>query len=214
MITIVDYGMGNLKSVSKAFEKLGFDVNVTSNPKDILNAGRLVLPGVGAFKDCMNELEKRELVCPIKEFILKGNPFLGICLGLQLLFTSSDEFGKCKGMNIVPGVVRRFPQIMVDILKEGEEPNTLKIPHMGWNQISLKKHSLLWEGISDFSYFYFVHSYYVIPDNMQVVASNTTYGLTFVSSIESGNIFATQFHPEKSQRVGLKLLENFGRWKV
>ena len=208
MIAIVDYGMGNLRSVQKAFEKLKFDALITREQKKIENAKAIVLPGVGAFKDCMNNLENLKLVNPIVEGIKKGKPFLGICLGLQLLFSESEEFGLHKGLDIIKGRVQRFPPDLFDLKNENWR---LKIPHMGWNRINVLKKTPIYDGINDGSFFYFVHSYYVVPEEIGVTASETDYGIKFVSSIWKDNIFATQFHPEKSQESGLRILENFGK---
>lgn len=207
MITIIDYGMGNLRSVEKGFEKVGFSARVTDDPKLVANAERLVLPGVGAFRDCMSNLRDGGFIEPIQQFVASGRPFLGICLGLQLLFSESEEFGCHQGLNIIPGKVRRFAENMhLDGQLDGE---TLKVPHMGWNQIN---HSdiPLFDGIKQGSYVYFVHSYYVQPDDEAVVAATTNYGIDFCSAICRDNVMATQFHPEKSQQVGLRMLKNFG----
>lgn len=198
MIALIDYGMGNIKSVSKALETTGTDVKITQSPEDIRNAKAIVLPGVGAFRDCMKNLSKLELISVLKEQILKGKPYLGICLGMQILFTESEEFGLCKGLDIFKGKVVRFQ------LSQG-----YKIPHMGWNTVKFHKKSRLLEEIKDNSYFYFVHSYYVSPEDSKVVAGVTDYGVEFTSMIIHENIFATQFHPEKSQKTGLTLLRNF-----
>jgi len=198
MIALIDYGMGNIKSVSKALETTGIDVKITQSPEDIRNAKAIVLPGVGAFRDCMKNLSKLELISVIKEQILKGKPYLGICLGMQILFTESEEFGLCKGLDIFKGKVVRF-QLSLGY----------KIPHMGWNTVKFHKKSRLLEEIKDNSYFYFVHSYYVSPEDSKVVAGVTDYGVEFTSMIIHENIFATQFHPEKSQKTGLTLLRNF-----
>jgi glutamine amidotransferase len=204
-ITIIDYGMGNLRSVQKGFEKVGFDARVTDDPVVAAQADRLVLPGVGAFQDCMDNLREGGFIEPILQHVASGKPFLGICLGLQLLFSESEEFGLHRGLNVVPGRVRRFP---ADLRTDDE---TLKVPHMGWNQIDLQRPSPLFEGLSGGESVYFVHSYYVDPVDPAVVASTTDYGLTFCSSIWRDNVMATQFHPEKSQQVGLRILENFGK---
>ena len=201
MIAIVDYGMGNLRSVSKAFEAAGHQAVVTRDKRVINNASHVVLPGVGAFGDCMANLEKFELAEAIRSTIQSGKPFLGICLGLQLLFTESEEFGVHKGLGLIPGKVRRFAL----------DP-ALKVPHMGWNQVNLERPCPLFEGIADGSNWYFVHSYFVDPTDRAVSATTTTYGIPFVSSIWSENIVACQFHPEKSQSVGLRLIKNFGAW--
>jgi glutamine amidotransferase len=204
-ITIIDYGMGNLRSVQKGFEKVGFDARVTDDPVVAAQADRLVLPGVGAFQDCMDNLREGGFIEPILQHVASGKPFLGICLGLQLLFSESEEFGLHRGLDVVPGRVRRFP---ADLRTDDE---TLKVPHMGWNQIDLQRPSPLFEGLSGGESVYFVHSYYVDPVDPAVVASTTDYGLTFCSSIWRDNVMATQFHPEKSQQVGLRILENFGK---
>ena len=200
MITIVDYGMGNLRSVQKAFEKLGVRAEITSDPDQVVRAGTLVVPGVGAFRDAMDELGRQGLVEPIREHIQADKPFLGICLGLQLLFDISYEDGQWNGLGVVPGKVVRFQS----------QPG-LKVPHMGWNSLRIVGESPLLEGVPDGSYFYFVHSYYVVPEDRAVVTAETDYGVWFTSMIRRGNLFATQFHPEKSQRLGLKLLENFAK---
>ncbi|HEY6085621.1 MAG TPA: imidazole glycerol phosphate synthase subunit HisH [Nitrospira sp.] len=202
MIAIIDYGMGNLRSVSKAFETVGHQVIVTRDPAVIGNASRVVLPGVGAFGDCMRNLESYGLVEPIRSAIQSGKPFLGICLGLQLLFSESEEFGPHRGLGIISGNVRRF------VLDPG-----LKVPHMGWNQANLCAECPVFDGIADGSEWYFVHSYFVDPVNQSIAATTTTYGVPFVSSIWRDNIVACQFHPEKSQSVGLRMLKNFGAWK-
>ena len=198
MIRIVDYGMGNLRSVQKAFERLGVPAEIVSTPEAIESAEKLVLPGVGAFRDAIHELERLELVGPIRAHIQADKPFLGICLGLQLLFDVSYEDGEWRGLGVIPGKVLRFPA----------QPD-LKVPHMGWNSLqAVGSQPLLTEIPADASV-YFVHSYHVVPDDEAVIAARTDYGLPFVSMIARGQMFATQFHPEKSQKVGLKLLENF-----
>lgn len=202
MIAIIDYEMGNLRSVQKAFEAVGHSAVVTREPRVIDDASHAVLPGVGAFGDCMANLERFGLLDSVRRAIVCGKPFLGICLGLQLLFTDSEEFGIHKGMNVVPGAVRRFRL---------DPP--LKIPHMGWNQVHFERPCPVFTGIADGSFWYFVHSYFVEPSDGQVTASTTTYGVPFVSSIWRDNVVACQFHPEKSQSVGLRLLKNFGSWK-
>jgi glutamine amidotransferase len=204
MITIIDYGMGNLRSVQKGFERLGFTAKVTSDPGEVERAGKLVLPGVGAFRDCMDNLRSGGFVEPIKRHIAAGHPFLGICLGLQLLFTESEEFGRHQGLGIIPGRVVRFPS---EMRQGGEE---LKVPHMGWNQITVCREAPIFKGVADGSSVYFVHSYYVVPEDEGVVATVTDYGISFCSSIWRDNVMATQFHPEKSQKVGLAMLKNFG----
>jgi imidazole glycerol-phosphate synthase subunit HisH len=207
MIAIIDYGMGNLRSVQKGFEKVGFDAIVTSDPKVLLDAQRVVLPGVGAFRDCIRNLEEGGFVEPILKVIQGGKPFLGICLGLQLLFTESEEFGLHQGLNVIPGRVLRFPEGMQ------EAGESLKVPHMGWNQLSVKRQAPIFEGVEDGSNVYFVHSYYVKPEDETVVAATTGYGIDFCSAIWRDNVVATQFHPEKSQDKGLAMLKNFALMK-
>ena len=203
MIAIIDYGMGNLRSVSKAFEAVGHQALVTRDARVIGNADHVVLPGVGAFGDCMANIEQYGLVEPIRTAIQSGKPFLGICLGLQVLFTESEEFGPHKGLDIISGKVRRF-----------EGGQALKVPHMGWNQVHAQRTCPLFDGVADGSDWYFVHSYFVDPSDKQLAATVTTYGIPFVSSVWKDNIVACQFHPEKSQTVGLRLIKNFGEWKA
>ena len=207
MIAIIDYGMGNLRSVQKGFEKVGYEAVVTADPKVVLESERIVLPGVGAFRDCIRNLEAGGFVEPILRVIKEGRPFLGICLGLQLLFTESEEFGLHKGLDVIPGRVVRFPEGM----KEAGE--ALKVPHMGWNQISFKRRPAAFAGLEEGTNVYFVHSYYVKPDDENVVATTTTYGFEFCSSVWKDNIVATQFHPEKSQDKGLTILKQFAGMK-
>jgi len=202
MIAIIDYGMGNLRSVSKAFEAVGHQTIVTREAATIQNASHVVLPGVGAFGDCMVNLKQYGLVEPIKAAIRSGKPFLGICLGFQLLFTESEEFGRHEGLDIFPGKVRAF-----------SKDQALKVPHMGWNQVNVQRPCPLFEGIPDGSNWYFVHSYFVDPRDKHITATTTTYGISFTSSIWKDNVVACQFHPEKSQAVGLQLIKNFGAWK-
>ena len=199
-IVIIDYGMGNLRNVQKAFERIGFEARVTRNKKEIERASAIVLPGVGAFKDCMGNLEKFGLIEPLLRSIEKGKPYLGICLGLQILFSESEEFGFQKGLGLIRGKVVKF--------KPDQEH---KVPHMGWNGIEKKMEVPFFRGIESGDFFYFVHSYYVIPEEPQWVSTLTSYGISFVSSIWKENLFGTQFHPEKSQQKGLKILENFAR---
>ncbi|MDO8886636.1 imidazole glycerol phosphate synthase subunit HisH [Candidatus Oleimmundimicrobium sp.] len=197
MIVVVDYGVGNLRSVQKGFEKVGYKAIITAD-RDILDkADGIVLPGVGAFKDAANALSKSNLGEAIKEGIAKGKPFLGICLGLHLLFTQSEEHGITQGLDIIPGRVVSLPL-------------SVKIPHMGWNQIKKIVDAPVLNDINDGSYLYFVHSYHVVPDDKNIVATTTNYGIEFVSSIWKKNIFASQFHPEKSSKLGLKILKKFG----
>ena len=205
MIAIIDYGMGNLRSVQKGFEKVGCEAIVTADPGKLLEAERIVLPGVGAFRDCIRNLETGGFVEPILRVIREGRPFLGICLGLQLLFTESEEFGCHRGLNVIPGRVIRFPEGMA----EGGE--ALKVPHMGWNQLAFKRRPTAFRELAEGTNVYFVHSYYVKPDDIEVVATTTTHGIEFCSSVWKDNIIATQFHPEKSQEIGLAILRKFAR---
>jgi len=197
-IVIIDYGMGNLRNVQKGFEKIGFEAKLTRNKKEIERASAIVLPGVGAFKDCMENLEGYGLVDPLLRSIEKGKPYLGICLGLQILFSESEEFGSHKGLDLIRGKVVKFRP----------DPGH-KVPHMGWNTIEKQKEVPMLQGVENGDFFYFVHSYYVIPEDGQWISTVTSYGKPFVSSIWKENIFATQFHPEKSQKNGLRILENF-----
>jgi len=200
MIAIIDYGMGNLRSVQKGFERVGFPSRMTSDPQQVAESSHLVLPGVGAFGDAMEELRRRGLVEPIREAIEKEKPFLGICLGLQLLFDRSYEDGAHEGLGILPGEVVRF-----DLSAE------YAVPHMGWNQLHIRRPNALLVSVEEGAYVYFVHSYYVVPKDNSVIATETDYGEMFCSSIARGRLFAVQFHPEKSQAVGLRMLENFAR---
>jgi len=197
MIAVIDYGMGNLRSVEKGFLKVGVDAKVVSDPQSVNDADAVVLPGVGAFRDCMRNLDQMKLIEPILKSIRKGKPYLGICLGLQMLFTESEEFGVYKGLDVLKGKVVRF---RID----------LKVPHMGWNTVRVLRRPPIFDNIDDDSYFYFVHSYYVSPDDDKITAGATDYGITFTSMVWKDNIIATQFHPEKSQEAGLKILKNFG----
>jgi len=210
MIAIVDYGMGNLRSVQKGFEKMGFDARVVSGASSIEDSRGVVLPGVGAFRDCMENLDRLGLIGAIRKSVSSGKPFLGICLGLQVLFSESEEFGNSEGMGIFPGKVVRFSSTMQDT--DDAEGPPLKVPHMGWNQITKKQDAPLLEGIDAGSYFYFVHSYYVAPQDPEIAATTTDYGIEFISSVARDNVFACQFHPEKSQKLGLQILKNFGEW--
>jgi glutamine amidotransferase len=204
MIAIIDYGMGNLRSVQKGFERMGHEAVVTRDPKTILDASKVVLPGVGAFPDCMRNLEQFGLIDAVHKSIRAGKPFLGICLGLQLLFTESEEYGISKGLDIIKGRVIRF---------KGPAFDTLKVPHMGWNSISVRRRAPALQDVPDGSHVYFVHSFHVVPEDKGVIATTTPYGVDFVSSIWKDNIFATQFHPEKSQALGLLILKRFGEMK-
>jgi|TARA_B110000438_G_scaffold25344_1_gene23708 glutamine amidotransferase len=206
VIAVIDYGMGNLRSVQKSLEFVGAKVVVTHDPDLILNADSVVLPGVGSFKDCMSNLKELNLIDPIRKFIDGGKPFLGICLGLQVLFEESEEYGPVAGLGILPGKVVKFSRN----ISETKNGQLIKVPHMGWNKIEVKKKEPLFENIDVIApYFYFVHSYYVVPKDKNMVATVTNYGIEFVSGIQYKNIYAFQFHPEKSQTMGLALLERF-----
>lgn len=198
MIAIIDYDAGNIASVSNALKKIGQEVVVTRDRETLLNAEKVILPGVGSFGDAMDKLKSYGLVEVIKEITAKGTPFLGICLGLQLLFESSDESVGVEGLGILKGRILRIPD------KEG-----LKIPHIGWNDITINPDSRLLKGLQNNSYVYFVHSYYLAADNEEEVAATTEYSTHIHAAVEAGNVFATQFHPEKSGEVGLSILKNF-----
>lgn len=198
MIAIIDYGMGNLRSVQKAFEKVGHPAVVTNDPAVVAGAEKIVLPGVGAFEDAIAELRNRNLTGPVLAAIDAGKPFLGICLGLQMLFDVSHENGRHEGLGVLRGEVVRF-----------DLPQGYSVPHMGWNQVEVARRPPLLEGIDAGTYFYFVHSYYVVPQDAAVVATTTDYGSPFCSMIWRDNVFASQFHPEKSQAAGLRLFRNF-----
>jgi glutamine amidotransferase len=199
-LAIVDYGMGNLRSVQKAFERLGWPAVVTRDAREIERAPGVVLPGVGAFGACMRNLEAYGLAEPVRRVLDDARPFLGICLGMQLLFEASEEFGPVSGLGILRGRVRRFPP----------DPER-KVPHMGWNQLEIRRPHPVLEGLADGAYVYFVHSYFVEADDARDVATTTAYGVDFVSAVARDHLVASQFHPEKSQRVGLRLLDNFVR---
>ena len=196
MIAVVDYGRGNLGSVEKALGRLGMRAIITQDPRAVADAEAVVLPGDGAFHDAMGTLEALGLLAPIRGCVDAGRPFLGICLGYQLLFTESDEFGQGKGLDVISGAVRRFP-------------SGLKVPHMGWNQVEHAGDLVLFDGVPSGAHFYFVHSYYPEPTGLSFSMATCTYGVTFPAAVERAGLFATQFHPEKSQRWGIRLLENF-----
>ena len=203
MIALIDYGSGNLRSVHKALLKVGAEVRLARRPGEMAAARAVVLPGVGAFDDCINALRKQELLEACREFIVSGRPFLGICVGYQALFEKSEEFNSCAaGLSVFEGNVVRF-----------SGTNGLKIPQIGWNQLEITNTSCpLYQGIPGGSHVYFVHSFYPKPADPSIIATRTTYGDTFASSVWRDNVFATQFHPEKSQKVGLQLLKNFVNW--
>lgn len=202
MIAIIDYDAGNIKSVEKAFDFLGADTLVTRDPKEILKADRVVLPGVGAFGDAMKRLNEYDLVAPIKEVVANETPFLGICLGQQLLFDSSDESEGVAGLGILRGKIVSIPE-------KDKENNIYKIPQIGWNSLSFPRKGKLFKDIPDGAYVYFVHSYYLNADDKTIVTATTEYSTTIEASVECGNVFACQFHPEKSADVGMQILKNF-----
>jgi glutamine amidotransferase len=197
MIAIVDYGMGNLRSVQKGFEKAGWEAAVVNDASSLTKSSGIVLPGVGAFARAVENLKQTDLFETIISEINAGKAFLGICLGLQLLFEVSEEFGLTDGMGIFPGRVKKLP-------------DSVKVPHMGWNRVFIKKKTPLTEGIADGSHFYFVHSYFVDAESPDQIAGITEYGLNFTSMVQKDNIFGIQFHPEKSSALGLRILKNFG----
>jgi glutamine amidotransferase len=207
VVAVVDYGMGNLRSVAKAIEHVARTdrVIVTSDPREVAKADRVVVPGQGAMPDCMAQLA----VCGLRQAVIDAaatKPLLGICIGLQMLFEHSEE-GDAAGLGLLPGQVRRFPA-------EATVAQGLKVPHMGWNEVAQAQAHPLWQGIADGARFYFVHSYYVAPDDASVIAGSTRYGIPFTSAVARDNIFAVQFHPEKSAQAGVQLLGNFMRWQV
>jgi glutamine amidotransferase len=198
VITIIDYGAGNLRSVVNAISRLGYEARVTDSPEEVISARAVILPGVGAAADTMANLRKMGLDSPIKGYIAEGKPFLGVCIGMQVLFSGTEEGGWQECLGIIPGAVRRFAP-------------GLKVPHMGWNQVKQKIAHPIFEGIPDEANFYFVHSYYVSPEDESLVAGQTEYGIPFCSLVARDNLVATQFHPEKSGEVGLKIYQNFIR---
>lgn len=197
MICIIDYGMGNLRSVQKALQLIGFDAKISSNPNDLIDASHIILPGVGAFNQAMESLNKTGIKDEMLKQIEKGKPFLGICLGMQMLFDKSYEDGEFEGLHLIGGDVEKFSNI------------SLKVPHVGWNQVEVKKDVPLFKDIDDLN-FYFVHSYHAANVNNKDIMTQTNYGYNFVSSVNKDNIYGVQFHPEKSGDTGLKLLKNFG----
>lgn len=199
-VALIDYGAGNLRSVANALRELGVDPVIAASPDQLAGATHLVLPGVGSFGDCMAQLQSRDLLGAIRDWVSAGKPYLGICLGYQILFDSSEETPGVAGLGIVPGTVRRF-----------REAPGLKIPHMGWNSaVPRRPESGNWAGLGAEPYFYYVHSYFPVPDDDSVIAAETTYGLdTFAAAIELPNLLACQFHPEKSQDAGIRLIRNF-----
>jgi len=199
MIAVIDYGAGNIRNVVNALNKLGYRVNLTSNPDEVVSADIVILPGVGAAGDTVSSLKKLNLVEPVRRVIAENRPFMGICIGLQILFTETEEDMGQKCLDVFPGVVTRF--------SEGR-----KIPHMGWNQVQQRIDHPVFEGIPDNANFYFVHSYYVDPENKSIIAGTTEYGVEFCSIIATGNVIGTQFHPEKSGEVGLRIYDNFLRY--
>ncbi len=198
MITIIDYGAGNLRSVVNALSRLGYKASVTTSPAEVLKSQAVILPGVGAAADTMANLRQQGLDEPIRQVIAEGKPFLGVCIGMQVLLSGTEEGGSHQCLGTIPGMVRKFAP-------------GLKVPHMGWNQLKQKKAHPVFEGIADGAYFYFVHSYYVEPDDKGLVAGETEYGIPFCSVIAKDTLIATQFHPEKSGEVGLKVYDNFIR---
>jgi glutamine amidotransferase len=201
MIAIIDYGVGNLRSVQRAFEHVEAEAVVTAQRETIESASAVVLPGVGAFGKAMSNLDRAGLTDVIRQVIAQGRPFLGICLGLQLLFEESEEMGQHKGLGVFGGRVRRF--------EVGGRRHGYKVPQIGWNQIHIQRASPLLEGVADGSYAYFVHSYYVAPADPEIVLATTDYEIDYASIVGRDNVFGIQFHPEKSQAVGLKILRNF-----
>lgn len=208
-VAVIDYGMGNLHSVAKALEHVGNGVRiiVTSSADEIIKADRVVLPGVGAIKECMAEIQRLGLDEVIKD-VTQTHPFLGVCIGMQALLNYSAENDGTPCLNIVEGTVEAFDKNLVDQVTNAR----LKVPHMGWNQVNQSMSHPLWQGIPQASRFYFVHSYYVQPAGPEAIAASTTYGISFVSAMAQDNIFAVQFHPEKSQQLGLTLYRNFLNW--
>lgn len=205
MITIIDYGIGNLRSIEKAFEQIGSAVRRTDDPTAVAEAQRLVLPGVGAFAACIDEIRRRDLDAPIHEAIDRGTPFLGVCVGMQLLFETGFEKGEHEGLGVLPGHVVHFREA------DAEMPPDLTVPHMGWNTIEPTRDSTLLNGLESPAYVYFVHSYHAVAENPTDVLATTTYGHDFPSVVQRDHVAGVQFHPEKSQAAGLRLLANFAQ---
>jgi glutamine amidotransferase len=198
MITVVDYKLNNLRSIENTLRRLGHSVQVTSDPDVVRKAEKLILPGVGAFRDAMRNLRDLGLIDPFISRVRAGIPTLGICLGMHLFFSESEEFGLHQGLNLIPGRVRRIPEHVI-------------VPHMGWNQLKLRKQDPFLSGVASGNFTYFVHSYYVEPESQEVTLATTDHGIDFAAIVHKDNLWATQFHPEKSQKVGERLLDNFGR---
>lgn len=215
MLCIIDYGIGNLRSIEKALEAVGADVVRSDKPEDILRADRVVLPGVGAFGACADEIRRRNLVEPIQEVVSRGTPLLGVCVGLQLLFDYSEEMGHHEGLGLIPGRIAKFQRVYEAVAASGVEdyedsaPSPLKIPHMGWNTIQPARTSPLLNNLPDPAYFYFVHSYHAVPEQASDVLASTEYGVSFPAIVHRNNVFGVQFHPEKSHTNGLSVLRNF-----
>lgn len=203
MITIVDYGRGNLWSVQNGFARVGAEAQVSGDPDVVAKADAVVFPGVGAFRDCMQNLGAAGLDEALRQVIAKGRPVLAICVGMQALLAESEEFGRTSGLAILEGTVQRF------VVTSSPDVRPLKVPHMGWNQLHIQRDCPLLNGIPDGAYAYFVHSYYAVPEDPEVVVAQTDYGASFASVLWRDNLYATQFHPEKSQTHGLRILQNF-----
>lgn len=203
MIAVIDYEMGNIRSVEKALQHVGGDARMVNTPEALLKADKIVLPGVAAFGDAMEELTAKKLVAPIREMVARGVPYLGFCLGLQLLFETSSEGGTHRGLGILPGKVERFDFSRLN------HKEKLSVPHMGWNQVNWTRPCPMLKGLNSGVYAYFAHSYYVVPAEREIIQTTTDYGYPITTSVWRDNIFATQFHPEKSQATGLTLLKNF-----
>jgi glutamine amidotransferase len=208
MVTIIDYGIGNLRSIEKALQRVGSDVLRTDDPQAVRDAERLVLPGVGAFGACINEIRRRDLDGPIQDAIEDGTPFLGVCVGMQLLFETGFEKGEHEGLGVLPGRVVHFHEA-----KDGADADLI-VPHMGWNALAPTRSHPLLDGLDDPAYVYFVHSYHAVADAPEDVLATTTYGHDFPAVVQRDNVHGVQFHPEKSQSVGLRLLENFSTLSV